>query len=287
MQKDVAEGTSFFCYLCSLFLDNVKMREKLLIGLTICLMLPWLVQAQAYRTDFNSKDYVDTMATMVWTGVTFGGFLPTNYLHDWFKPNLGVGTGLTLKTKKNWTLDLQLGYMFGGNLRDITCPFLGNLADENGRIIDGNGMKTDIYTEGRYWYFGLGAGKVIPVSRWKNSGIWVRLNAGYFGHKIKITDYDHQIPQLDGDYLKGYDHLSGGFALNQFIGYLFIQKNRLLNFYGGFEFYEIWTKPSRNYIINEGPTDNAKVQFSSLIGLKIGWNIPLYEKKSVTTFYYK
>ena len=29
-----------------------------------------------------------------------------------------------------------------------------------------------------------------------------------------------------------------------------------------------------------------KSKFSGLVGLKIGWNIPLYEKKSVTTFYY-
>ena len=66
-----------------------------------------------------------------------------------------------------------------------------------------------------------------------------------------------------------------------------IVKNRLLNFYGGFEFWEIWSKPNRNYIFNEGPTENMPAKFSALVGLKIGWNIPLYEKKEVTTFYYR
>jgi len=268
------------------------MNKKSIVCLLLAVLLTVTSNAQRYgtrnvSTNYNSKSYVDTMATMVWTGVNLGGMLPTNYLHNWFKANLSVGTGVTVKTKTNWTIDLQMNYMFGGNLRDTTYSFLGDMADEYHRIMDGNGMKADIYTEGRYWYFGLGVGKVIPVSRWKNSGIWLKLNAGYFGHKIKITDYDHQIPQLDGDYLKLYDHLSGGVALNQFIGYLFIQKNRLLNFYGGLEFYEIWTKPSRNYILTEGSTANAKYQFSGLVGLKIGWNIPLYEKKSVTTFYYR
>lgn len=282
----------FFCYLCRHFLDNVKMRKKNLTILTICLMFSGSLWAQRgsvsnVRTDFSSKDYVDTMATMVWTGVNMAGHLPMGYLREWFKPNLSVGTGITAKTKNNWTFEVSFNYFFQSNLRDTSAAFLGDMIDDYGRIMDGNGRKAELYFEGRYWYFGAGFGKVIPVNRWRNSGIWLRYSLGYFGHKIRINDYDHQVPQLDNDYLKGYDHRSGGFAMSQFIGYLFIQKNRLLNFYGGIEFFESWTKPNRNYIFNEGPTADAKYKFSGLIGLKIGWNIPLYEKKAVTTFYYK
>lgn len=255
-------------------------------------MLPAISFAQRgstsnVQTDFKSKDYVDTMATMVWTGVSMSGHLPMGYLKEWFKPNLAVGTGITVKTKKNWTFDINFNYMFQSNLRDSSASFLGDMVDDENRIMDGNGRKATLYFEGRYWYFGAGFGKVISVNRWKNSGIWLRYNAGYFGHKIRINDYDHQVPQLDGNYNKGYDHLSSGFAMSQFIGYLFIQKNRLINFYAGIELFESWTKPSRNYIINEGPTANMPYKFSGLIGLKVGWNIPLYEKKAVTTFYYR
>lgn len=239
------------------------------------------------RTDFKSKSYIDSMATMVWTGVNMSGQLPLGYLKENFKPNLAVGTGVTVKTDHNWTVDVNFNYMFGANLRDTMASFLGDMVSEDGRVWDGNGLKSTLYFEGRYWTVGAGVGKVIPVNRWRNSGIWLHLGAGYFGHKIRINDYDNQVPQLDGDYKKGYDHRSGGFALNQFVGYLFIQKNRLLNFYGGIEFWEIWSKPNRNYIFNEGPTENMPTKFSGLIGLKIGWNIPLYEKKEVTTFYYR
>ena len=107
--------------------------------------------------------------------------------------------------------------------------------------------------------------------------------AGRLGHKEDSVRFY----ELSMNYKKLYDHRSSGFAMNQFIGYLFIQKNRILNFYGGIEFYEIWSKPNRNYVFPEGPTANMKRKFSGLVGLKIGWNIPLYEKKSVTTFYYK
>lgn len=258
----------------------------------VALMLPLALMGQRgsvanARTDFSSKSYIDSGATMVWTGVNMSGYLPVGYLHQWFKPNLSVGTGVTVKTAKNWTFDVNFHYMFGANLRDTTAAFLGDMVDEYGRVVDGNGLTSTLYFEGRYWSVGAGVGKVIPVSRWRNSGIWLHLGMGYFGHKIRINDYDNQVPQLAGDYKKGYDHRSGGFAMNQFIGYLFIQKNRLLNFYGGIEFWEIWSKPNRNFILNEGPTENMKSKFSGLIGLKIGWNIPLYEKKEVTTFYYR
>lgn len=264
------------------------MRKIYILLFALVFSLP--LYAQSYRTDFKSKSYVDTMATMVWTGVNMSGQLPFGALNETFKGNLAVGTGITAKTKKNWTFDAYFNYMFGSNLRDQTFSFLGDLVSYNGgeyMVMDGNGLKAVLYFEGRYWTVGGAVGKVIPVNRWKNSGVWLRLGAGYFGHKIRINDYDHQVPQLDGDYLKLYDHRSSGFALNQFIGYLFIQKNRLLNFYGGIELWEIWTKPNRNYVLPEGPTKDMKSTFSGLVGLKIGWNIPLYEKKTTTTFYYR
>lgn len=263
--------------------------KRTLTLILLCCLSALTLSAQSYRTDFSSKDYVDTPATMLWLGPSLSGQLPMGALKQTFKANLALGANFTAKTKKNWTFDLSFSYMFGSNLRDKSASFLGDMVNEVGGeylILDGNGLESQLYFEGRYWYVGPSVGKVIPVNRWKNSGIWIRFGAGYFGHKIRINDYDNQVPQLMDDYKKLYDHRSAGFAMNQFIGYLFIQKNRILNFYGGIEFYEIWTKPNRNYVFPEGPTDNMKSKFSGLVGLKIGWNIPLYEKKSVTTFYY-
>ena len=163
------------------------------------------------------------------------------------------------------------------------------LANDDGIVIDGNGLVSHggITAEGRYWTLGADFGKIIPVDRWKNSGIWLRIGAGYFSHRLRLNDVSNQYPQLDNNYAKGYDKRSGGFALNQFIGYQFVRKNRMLNFYSGIEFYEIWTKPNRNYVFFEGPTADMPSKFSGLIGFKAGWNIPLYERKTTTTFYYQ
>jgi len=266
------------------------MKKSIIVIFLAVSLLPMLLLAQSrpsYRTDFNSKSYVDTATSMLWTGASLSYQMPVGNLRQTFKNNINVGTGLTFKNAHNWTFDVNFNYMFGANLRDTSYAFLGDMVTSDGNIIDGNGMKATIYTEGRYWTVGAGVGKVIPVDRWKNSGIWLRMGAGYFRHKIRINDYDNQVPQLTGDYLKGYDHRSSGFMLSQSVCYLFIQKNRVLNFYGGLEFYETWTKPDRSFIFYEGPTDNVPLKFSGLIGVKFGWNIPLYEKKAVTTFYYR
>ena len=260
--------------------------------LTLSFMLAQQVTAQhtkpSYQTDFSSKDYVDTAAPMIWLDAHLAYHFPMGDLKNYFKNNFAVGPGFTFKAKSNWTIGFHFDYMFGADLRDSTY-FNGTLANDNGIVIDGNGLVSPggITAEGRYWSLMADVGKIIPVDRWKNSGIWLRLGAGYFSHKIRVDDVSKQYPQLDDNYTKGYDRRSGGFVLNQFIGYQFIRKNRMLNFFVGVEFHEMWTKPNRNYIFFEGPTADMPYKFSGLIGIKAGWNIPLYEKKTTTTFYYR
>lgn len=242
----------------------------------------------SYQTDFSSKDYVDTAAPMIWLDAHLAYHFPMGDLRNYFKNNFAVGPGFTFKSKSNWTVGFHFDYMFGANLRDPNY-FNGTLANDNGIVIDGNGLVSQggITAEGRYWSLMADFGKIIPVDRWKNSGIWLRMGLGYFSHKLRVDDVSKQYPQLDDNYAKGYDRRSGGFALNQFIGYQFIRKNRMLNFFVGIEFHEMWTKPNRNYIFFEGPTADMPTKFSGLIGIKAGWNIPLYERKTTTTFYYR
>lgn len=272
--------------------SNRLLHLFLLLASAFFLFAPQSVDAQGskpvYQTDFSSKDYVDTAAPMIWLDAHLAYHFPAGNLRSMFKNNFAVGPGLTFKTSSNWTIGLHFDYMFGANMRD-SAYFNGTLANDDGVVIDGNGLVSPggITAEGRYWTIGADIGKIIPVDRWKNSGIWLRIGGGYFSHRLRVDDFSNQYPQLDGNYAKGYDHRSGGFALNQFIGYQFVRKNRMLNFFVGIEIYEIWTKPNRNYVFFEGPTDGMPMKFSSLIGFKAGWNIPLYERKTTTTFYYR
>jgi hypothetical protein len=157
-------------------------------------------------------------------------------------------------------------------------------------IFNGAGNNSVVLSyEGRYWYLGASIGKIFPLDRWKNSGLWLNIAGGFFSHKIYFTDPNNFFPQVDQKtYRLGYDQRSSGIALNQFFGYLFRQKRRVLSFYAGIELWEIFSKPDRGYIfVGEyaGSTDKLPKKFSGLAGIKIGWNIPFYEKRRVTTFY--
>jgi len=231
---------------------------------------------------------VDTSTMMVWTHANFGYQIPfgSGYLSSTFGNNFNIGTGLIIKSKQNWTFDLYFNYMFGSDVVLADSAILGSMVNSNGDIIDENGLKATIYLEGRYWTTGLGVGKLIPLNRWKNSGIWIKTNFGLFSHQIYITDPDNGVTQLDKDtYRKGYDQLSLGFSSSQFVGYLFMHKKRILSFYTGIEVTEIWSKPIRSYNFLLGPSSSLPVKFSGLIALKIGWIVPLFEDKKVVNFY--
>jgi hypothetical protein len=225
-------------------------------------------------------------------------------LSSTFEFNYNVGFDFTIKTNSNWTIDIGFNYMFGSKIRKETKDILGDMVFDvrvtiNDSIVDipaiynGAGNNGLVLTqEGRYWNFGATVGKIIPLDRWKNSGLWFKLGVGYFGHKIYFTDPNSFFPQIDQDknhpYRLGYDQRSSGVALNQFFGYLFMQKRRVLSFYIGVEFWEVFTKPDRGYIfVGElaGSTDLLPRKFSGLFGVKLGWVLPFYEKKRVTTFY--
>ncbi len=264
----------------------------LFFTIAFAVTIPQNTQAQrskpVYQTDFSSKNYVDTAAPMIWLDAHLAYHFPFGELGKMFKNNFAVGPGFTFKSRSNWTVGFHVDYMFNANMRDPSF-FNGTLANDHGIVIDGNGLVSQggITAEGRYWTVQADFGKIIPVDRWKNSGIWLKLGAGYFSHRLRLDDFGKQYPQLDGNYAKGYDRRSGGFVLSQFVGYQFVRKNRMLNFFVGLEFHEMWTKPNRNYVFFEGPTNEMKAKFSGLVGLKAGWNIPLYEKKTTTTFYYR
>ncbi len=240
------------------------------------------------QTSIRDQNYVDTATTMVWTNANFSYQIPfgDGYLARTFGNNFNVGTGIIVKPRSNWTIEGYFNYMFGSDVILPDTLVLGSMINHNGDLFDENGLKATIYLEGRYWSFGVGIGKIIPINKWKNSGIWIKGGVGYLGHKIFITDPDNSVPQLDREtYRKGYDQRSSGVMLSQFIGYVYMHKKRVKSFYIGIELNEIWSKPDRNYSFMLGNTQNLPFQFSGLVGVKAGWIIPLYEKQRVVKFY--
>ena len=101
-------------------------------------------------------------------------------------------------------------------------------------------------------------------------------------HKIRI---EGAAPQLMGEYKKGYDRLSNGLALGEFIGYVHLGKNHFINFFAGFEIIEAFTKNRRSFNIDTIEKDDTK-RLDILSGFKFGWIIPLYRRNADEFYYY-
>jgi len=274
------------------------MRKKILLFL----LLFFVSGTTVFSQEFYKRDlkYVDTATFMIWASPTFSVQFPfgDGYLAKTFNFNYNVGLELTMKTRSNWTVEAVFNYSFGSKIRKTPDKFLGDMwfiwkpqdSIEVPVIFNGAGNNaTPPRFEGRYWHVGAIIGKIFPLNRWRNSGLWLKLGIGYYGHKIHVSDPNNYFPQLDQtSYRLGYDQRSSGVALNQFFGYMFMQKRRTLSFYAGLELWQIFSKPDRGYIFvgdMAGPTDNRPRMFSGLLGIKVGWILPFYEKQRVTNFY--
>jgi hypothetical protein len=102
-------------------------------------------------------------------------------------------------------------------------------------------------------------------------------------HKISIKFQDN-VSALTDEHKKGYDRFSVGYAANGFIGYLFLSKNRMVNFFGGFDYTIGWTKSLRTYNYDTQEID-TKRHTNMLYGIRLGWIIRM-NKRQNEEFYY-
>ena len=218
--------------------------------------------------------------------VTYAYQFPGGDLAERFGNNSSIGGGFQWKTDKNWILGGEFLFLFGNNVK-IADEIMFNLKTVDGDIISMSGNFTNYAIFERGYYISGRIGKLLPVtSSNKNSGIIIMGSLGYLQHKIRIEVEKNTAPQLNGDYKKGYDRLAGGFALSQFMGYMHIGNSRLLNFFGGVEIYEAFTKAKRDVNFDTTKPDAKTNRFDFLIGLKIGWVVPIFKRMPEKYYYY-
>lgn len=224
----------------------------------------------------------DSAITVPLVGINFGGQLPFGDLADRFGPNLRAGGSFFIKTKGSWIYGVDAFYMFGRNVKE---DVLKELKNSEGYVTDNEGYPADIRVTQR----GLGVhahfGRIFNVNkRLRNSGIMFTLGVGFLQHKVNLYDAQRRIAAIYGDLRKGYDRLSGGVSFSQFLGYLHLSPNRLLNFYFGVECYQTLGKSFRKMNYDTGMPD-TKQRFDGLSGLRVGWILPLYKKRPNEYYY--
>lgn len=190
-----------------------------------------------------------------------------------------VGIFAGYKDKKNWVYGLEGNFMFGDSVA-LTGLF-DHLTDSKGNITDINGDIATVRVLSRGLYINGVIGKILPIlSPNPNSGIYVNLGVGYFLHRLRIETQDHVVPQIELDYKKGYDRLTTGANLTEFVGYAFMADQGAINFYGGIYAQQGFTYNRRtiNFDQPEIPVSTS-MRIDLQFGFKVGWLIPVYQRQ--------
>ena len=237
----------------------------------------WSLQAQVNANDSVVAAFIPSFS--------YSYQLPGGDVKDQYGNNSTIGGSLMYKTRKNLLLSFDVNFIFGGDVKNADS-ILWMVMTDNGYIIDGNGVYTLYNMYERGYSFDFRVGKILPfLSANPNSGVLLSGGMGFLLHRMKL-DVQHQTaPQITGDYGKGYDRLTSGFTLNEFVGYFFMGKSRILNFYAGFEFYQAFTKSRRDYIFDLMRKDDSN-HHDFFFGFKVGWMIPVYNRAPDKYYYY-
>ncbi|MDB4534116.1 hypothetical protein N9242_04520 [Vicingaceae bacterium] len=204
-------------------------------------------------------------------------------LSDRFGPNSNVGGSFMVKSKRNWIWGVKGNFIWGGSVKEDNI--LDDLLTSSDEIIDNNGQLTAVhFGERGSSFFAFGGRMINKLAPNKNSGFIFYGGLGMLQHKISLKFQD-DIVVLSDQHKKGYDRFSLGFAANGFAGYMFLSKNRLLNFFGGIDYTFGWTKSLRKYNYDTRLPD-TETQTNSLYGIRVGWIIRLNKRKNQEYYYH-
>lgn len=209
---------------------------------------------------------------------------PSGDMAERFGTNSNVALSVATKFKSNYLLGLEGGFMFGNNIREEGV--LRGITGPSGIILDREGKEAEVLLFQRGYSIFAVAGKLMSVAGPNpNSGILLKLGVGYMRHKLRLESQNNEVPQLEGDYVQGYDRLAAGPAGMLFVGYQHLSNRRLINFMLGFEMQLGFTEPLRAFNFDTGRRESG-TRFDGLTGLRVGWILPIYRQNDEAFYIY-
>lgn len=228
---------------------------------------------------YGQRDVSEAIGTP-YIGIHYGANWTGGDLADRYGFTNALGSHAGYKTKKNWVYGIDGNFFFGNDVK--IDGIAQNIKDNKGKVLNTSGGPSIVLLFNRGFNVNLSVSKIFPVwSPNPNSGIMVQLSAGYLWHKLRIETQEDEVPQLEGDYLKGYDRLTTGANTSQFIGYSFMANRGIWNFYGGVYFQQGFTYNQRD-VFWDHPNEKANqdMRIEHMFGLRVGWLIPIYVRET-------
>ncbi|TNE49243.1 MAG: hypothetical protein EP344_18275 [Bacteroidetes bacterium] len=255
-------------------------NKQILVPGILCFLFFSLPMATAQKfPEHREKDpRISEQAMLFHTSM--GVHVPAGDLADRFGTNGAIGGGLEYLSKGNFILGAEGHYLFGGQVKDDP---LSILRTPEGDIIGNNQLIADLALRERGFYLGGLIGKLFTMGE-QRTGIRLTLGAGVFHHKIRLQDNTNSVVQVTGDYAKGYDRLTGGIALNQFLGWQQLPGKGKLNWYAGLELNQGFTKSLRSWDFSEmRKLDGNRTDLR--FGIRVGWVLPFYISGAEKIYY--
>lgn len=231
----------------------------------------------------NAQTIADTSMNLHMVSFHMSGNLPGGDISNSYGAHMGIGGSYMFKTQGNWMLSADLTFIAGSVFK--ADSIFNNLIDEYGDFINTYGEIGEVNFYERGFYTGLKAGRLFPIfGPNPNSGLLLTLSGGLLQYKTLVHQDGRDIPSIIEDYSKGYDRLTNGFGLSEFIGYLHLDSHDPINFYVGLEFTQAWTKNRRSWNFDlMGPENQLKHDY--IFGIRFGWIFPI-NKKATNTYYF-
>lgn len=234
---------------------------------------------------FAQRNVTDKTIGTPYISIQYGANLSGGDLADRYGFTNSLGSIAGYKTNKNWIFALDGSFLFGKDIR--IDGLLDNLRDDQGEITNTSGGQSIVLLFNRGFHVNGVIGKIFPFWRPNpNSGPMIQLGAGYSWHKLRIETQEDNVPQIQDDYLKGYDRLTIGANTSQFIGYSFMANQGIYNFYAGLYFQQGYTVNQRDVFWDMPEKKVSKdIRIEHLYGVRVGWLIPIY-KRQPKEFYF-
>ena len=196
-----------------------------------------------------------------------------------------LGPAVLYKTEKNWVFGAKFDFILGSkvNQDSLMINIKDKYSGSGGSVyefINNSGERIGVPVYERGYAVGLSAGKIISFSKLHpDNGLMLLTTAGFIQHKIDIYVKDKDVPQLQANYLKGYDRLTNGLFVEEYAGYTYFSQYKLINFTLGVDALFGFTQGRRDYLFDVMRPDTAK-RLDILFGLRGGWFIPMFRRKS-------